>query len=180
MIILVVVFFSLVCAKPFLVVDGVISVNQCDEIINEAHRQDGTKHGILKTHDAELHAVFSTYASKYIDAQAIRPFHVNSTLRDRGHQWVALTNAKDTLIVDSPDSVFGAILFLNDNVAGGHLSIETGVPDKQQPLVVQPSCGRLVIFPSTYALPKTVQRIKLGTLYLVNVYFYAVPPRPVE
>lgn len=158
-----------VVSKPFLVVDSLLLADECDSIINNATVL--SPGALVKVHDSRLHAIFSSHAQQHVESQVIRPFPASHIIYDKGHHWVAFSGTRDTLIIDPADGpVFGAILFLNDNVAGGELSLETVASD------ISPVCGRVVYFPVTYALPKTIRRVKLGFLYAIIVYFYAVPP----
>lgn len=182
------------CARgnPFLVADRVMRPDECKTIINFARSR---QHGAAKTDrptrvllkhdkaiDGGLYQIFSSHAQAYINAQKTAHLILanGTSCKDDGylltgfHDDETLSGAERAfphrLLVDPPNAQFGAILFLNDNVAGGQLSIVHG--PGEETLTVSPECGKLVMFPSSFALAKMLQHVRLGSLYMVSTYFY--------
>ncbi len=68
--------------------------------------------------------------------------------------------------VGSTQYIVGAVVMLNDDVAGGELSFP------RQNLAIQPDCGKLVVFPNSYVFPFTMKPVRLGHVYFISTYFY--------
>lgn len=186
LLILLVVAPSIVNANLLFSADRTLNTQQCLELVSAIDtdgRQKMSGGGPLvslsKELDASVHRIMTTHATAYLSEQVIQALRQpEESLVDSGYFWMIVNDThKDMLLFDPVLAdprhrrlLFGALVFLNDNVAGGELSIQTGAP---QPVVLQPECGRLVMFPFTFAVPKTIRRVRVGTLYLLSVAFYA-------
>ena len=86
--------------------------------------------------------------------------------KDMGYHYWALDkeNKTDIAYMEPAGKAIG-VIFLNEDVGGGSLWFP------RQKREIEPSCGKLVIFPASYTHPHHFKRIKVGKLRVIMTVF---------
>lgn len=157
--------------SDILVLNHVINDTMCQQLMHFGN-DSVTRVAIsstesLKPWDMFLFSVFGQAFQQYV-----LQYNVFYTLekKDIGYNLMVRTkdnkDLKPNFASTTPKLLVGAIIFLNDNVAGGQLHFP------RQNKKIDPECGRFVVFPNSHVFPYAFYPVKLGQLYYVGTYFY--------
>ncbi len=150
-----------------MVVDDVLRETECAQIRAQAGHAPRTlisQDPTWKAWDERLHIIFGdaiqTYASRY-DASVVPPIS-----KDVGYVLMSRDARNGTLAtyIDQPRFVVSAVLFLNDDVAGGAWEFLAHNP-------IDVACGRMIIYPSGYTHPRGAKPVRLGTQWFILTWF---------
>lgn len=162
-------FFFLLTANATDIVTLHETLNEtiCKAMIEKAQSLYVVKIGLEPTWQAEDQLLFEAFSKGILDLKA-RYYELNIT-QDAGYQLFNMgeENTTSPTVYASSNGQVTAILFLNDNVAGGEW-----VFPRQGNFTITPECGKMVLFPSSYTHPHTIKRIRLGReLFVVSSFF---------
>jgi hypothetical protein len=139
----------MVSAGDIMIINHVLTENDCSEIISN-----------VSAWDSRLYVIFSTAIQEY--AQQYDP--IPPITQDNGYK---LMNTTPTTLYIDTNHMVGAILMLNDNVAGGQWYF----PRQKEIADIEPTCGKLIMFPSGYTHPRATKLIRLGVEWFISTYF---------
>ena len=146
--------------------DKSLSPLDCNQLIqqaNRAHSINLSNNPTWKSWDDKLFAIFSDAIRRYVAPYPVLP----PATKDIGYTLMRLTKENGTIhpFIDR-DAIISAVLFLNEDVAGG----EWWFP-LQPTQTITPDCGRLVVFPSGYTHARGVKHIRLGEEWFIVTKF---------
>ena len=146
-----------------------LNFTMCQQLIqfaNHTCRVALSTNETLKPWDNVLFNAFSealrTYRMQYAHFFDMENKDVGYTLSVRSKQDAEATPS----FLGASRYTVGAIVMLNDDVAGGQLSFP------RQKILIDPECGKLVIFPNSYVFPFTMTPVRLGHVYFISTYFH--------
>jgi hypothetical protein len=133
----------------------------CQILINSANGT-ASRYSNDSPSDKILFETFGNALREY--AKLIAPYEFKHT-DDVGYYYFEYDKRNDTEVFYKKMGALTAILFLNDDVAGG----EVFLPRQKEKY--NPKCGDLVMFPSGFTHPYTILQVKIGVLRVVRTYF---------
>lgn len=137
----------------------------CKAMIEKAQSLYVVKIGLEPTWQAEDQLLFEAFSKGLLELKA--RYSVLNITQDSGYQLFSIDEGNKTSLYANAFGQVTAILFLNDNVAGGEW-----VFPRQENFTVAPECGKMVLFPSSYTHPHTIKRIRIGReLFVVSSFF---------
>ena len=113
--------------------------------------------------DSILFNTFGEALKAYVLPYPMNPF----ATKDRGYTLFIRNGKNDSFLFnEQPVSEIAMVLFLNDDVGGG----EWNFPE--QKVRIEPTCGKLVVYPVCFTHPHKIERIRIGKEYFIMTWFH--------
>ena len=158
-----------------IVYDGVLNHSACSGLVNEARARmndsalsiSGAEASEWSHWDAVLYNAFSTAIQRYVQSFASSPHTIPFVRGDSGYVLVRYTSSMGPQIdaFAYPPAIVSAVMMLNDDVGGGDFRMP------RQQWTTSPTCGRVVMFPSTFTHPWSMTPVRIGELFYVVTSF---------
>jgi hypothetical protein len=164
--------------QDIMIVDGVLTEQECAQIREQAgpaFLTTGSGRIALSTEptwkpwDERLLVIFGdtirTYVAQY-EASGVLP----PVTQDMGYLLTARTAQNGTLApYADKNALISAVLFLNDDVAGGEWEFPRQQQRDQTPIAS--ACGRVIVYPSGFTHPRGAKAVRLGTQWFILTWF---------
>lgn len=155
--------------QDVLILDKQLTMEDCNEIVAYATASSPNEYRIALSTDPtwfswdnRLFKIFENALKAYVAPLPVMP-HASS---DTGYFFFKRDAGNKTfLFLDQPGMVISSLLLLNDNVGGGTWHFP------RQNIKIEPECGRLVVWPSTFTHPHEIQKVTIGAEYFIMTWF---------
>ncbi len=164
-------YFANAAANDIITLSGMISESKiCTDLIAKAGNAHDIKISLDTTWQAQDNLLFEVFARGLVELKRrYAEFYAPNITRDSGYQLFRINEANTThsVIYANVIGQVTAVLFLNDDVAGGEWQFP-----RQENITVAPECGKMLLFPSSYTHPHLIKRIRIGVETFVVTSFF--------